>query len=58
MKRKTAQSAIKQRKTPRLANTQEQDAAWENADERLDEALRQTFPASDALPITRSSRTD
>jgi hypothetical protein len=29
---------------------------WELADERLDDALRQTFPASDAISITRSVR--
>jgi hypothetical protein len=29
---------------------------WELADERLDEALRQTFPASDALSIIQKVR--
>jgi len=29
---------------------------WESADDQLDEALRQTFPASDALSIVQSAR--
>ena len=29
---------------------------WELADERLDEALRHTFPASDALSIIQNVR--
>jgi hypothetical protein len=29
---------------------------WELANERLDEALRQTFPASDALSIIQNVR--
>jgi hypothetical protein len=29
---------------------------WELTDERLDEALRQTFPASDALSIIQNVR--
>ena len=29
---------------------------WELADERLDEALRETFPASDALSIIQKAR--
>jgi len=32
------------------------NAEWELIDERLDEALRQTFPASDPLSITRNVR--
>jgi hypothetical protein len=31
-------------------------AEWENKDERLDDALRQTFPASDALSIVQNVR--
>jgi hypothetical protein len=31
---------------------------WELTDERLDEALRQTFPASDALSIIQTARSD
>jgi hypothetical protein len=58
MKRKTDPSIIKRRKRPGLTDQQEENAARERADERLDEALRQTFPASDALSITRRSRSD
>jgi hypothetical protein len=32
------------------------DTEWESADDQLDEALRQTFPASDALSIVQSPR--
>jgi hypothetical protein len=31
-------------------------AEWENKDEQLDDALRQTFPASDALSIVQNVR--
>jgi hypothetical protein len=31
-------------------------AEWRLADDQLDEALRQTFPASDALSIVQSAR--
>jgi hypothetical protein len=31
-------------------------AEWELADDRLDEALRQTFPASDAISIVQTAR--
>jgi hypothetical protein len=33
-----------------------QGAEWELADELLDEALRHTFPASDALSIIQNVR--
>jgi hypothetical protein len=33
-----------------------QGTEWDLADELLDEALRQTFPASDALSIIQSVR--
>jgi hypothetical protein len=42
----------KQRSTKPGAESTE----WELADERLDEALRHTFPASDALSITQNVR--
>jgi hypothetical protein len=38
------------------AKTRVQGTEWELADERLDEALRQTFPASDALAIVQNGR--
>ena len=31
-------------------------AEWEKRDEQLDDALRQTFPASDALSIVQTVR--
>jgi hypothetical protein len=40
----------------RSAKPKKQNAEWELADELLDDALRQTFPASDALSITRNVR--
>jgi hypothetical protein len=40
----------------RSAKRGEQATDWELADERLDEALRQTFPASDALSIIQYVR--
>jgi hypothetical protein len=33
-----------------------QSRDWEREDERLDDALRQTFPASDALSIIQNVR--
>jgi len=40
----------------RLANPRMEDVKRQDADERLDEALQQTFPASDALSIVQSTR--
>jgi hypothetical protein len=40
----------------RSAKRKIQNAEWQLSDERLDEALRQTFPASDPLSITRNVR--
>jgi hypothetical protein len=42
---------IKDQEKIRSAKLRAQNTEWELADERLDEALRQTFPASDALSI-------
>jgi hypothetical protein len=44
-----------QRKT-RAAKPKVQGTEWKLADDRLDEALRQTFPASDALSIVQIPR--
>jgi hypothetical protein len=53
-------SAIKRRtkhqKKPDSAKPEVQTTEWELTDDRLDEALRQTFPASDALSMIRSVR--
>jgi len=40
----------------RAAKSRVQATEWELADERLDEALRQTFPASDALSVVQGAR--
>jgi hypothetical protein len=40
----------------RSAKPEVQGSEWDLADERLDEALRQTFPASDALSIIQNVR--
>jgi hypothetical protein len=40
----------------RSAKPRVQAAEWELTDDRLDEALRQTFPASDALSMIRNVR--
>jgi hypothetical protein len=42
---------IKDQGNTRSSKPKAQSTEWELADERLDEALRQTFPASDALSI-------
>jgi hypothetical protein len=47
---------IEDQEKPRSAKPETRAAEWELADDRLDEALRQTFPASDALSITRNVR--
>ena len=53
MPRATGQlpSAIKERKKLRSTKQRVQGADWKDTDERLDDALRQTFPASDALSM-------
>jgi hypothetical protein len=40
----------------RPARPRVHDTEWELTDARLDEALRQTFPASDALSIVQNVR--
>jgi hypothetical protein len=57
-KRPVAKRPIKDRGKARLAKPQAQGSEWDLADELLDEALRQTFPASDALSIVQISRRD
>jgi hypothetical protein len=47
---------IKDPRKTRAAKLSLQGAEWELTDERLDEALRQTFPASDALSIVQNGR--
>jgi hypothetical protein len=40
----------------RSAKAEGPKAAWQLADDQLDDALRQTFPASDALSIVQNTR--
>jgi hypothetical protein len=47
--------ARKSQKNARSKRRQVTDASWQRTDERLDEALRQTFPASDALSIVQGA---
>jgi hypothetical protein len=47
---------IKDQGKARSAKPEVQGTEWDLADERLDEALRQTFPASDALSIVQNVR--
>jgi hypothetical protein len=49
---------MKDQKTARSTRPGVQGADWKRANERLDEALRQTFPASDALSIIQTARGD
>ena len=42
---------IKVQKKTRSTRSKAQDAEWERVNDQLDDALRQTFPASDALSI-------
>jgi len=47
---------IKNQAKARSSKAKVQKTEWELTDERLDDALKQTFPASDALSITRNVR--
>jgi hypothetical protein len=47
---------IRDQEKPRSAKPGAQATEWELTDDRLDEALRQTFPASDALSMIRNVR--
>jgi hypothetical protein len=46
----------KGRSKTRSVKTRVRGTKWQVADERLDEALRDTFPASDALSIIQNVR--
>jgi hypothetical protein len=54
--RSVAKRPIKNRGKPRSVKPGVQSPEWELTDELLDEALRQTFPASDPLSIVQSVR--
>ena len=47
---------IKVRKKPQTTRSRAQDAEWERVNDQLDEALRNIFPASDALSIIQIVR--
>ena len=46
------------RRQARMARLRVEAIKRQHEDERLDDALRQTFPASDALSIVQSARGD
>ena len=54
--RSVIERPIKDQGTTRAAKPRVQVTEWELTDERLDEALQQTFPASDALSIIQNGR--
>jgi hypothetical protein len=54
--RSVTKRPIKDRGNARSVKPNVQGAEWELADELLDEALRHTFPASDALSIVQNVR--
>jgi hypothetical protein len=55
-KRSAIKGPTKVQEKPRSAKQRVQATEWGLADERLDDALRQTFPASDALSIIQNVR--
>jgi hypothetical protein len=56
--RSAAKRPIKDQGKARPAKPIVQGTEWERTDDRLDEALRHTFPASDALSIIQTARGD
>jgi hypothetical protein len=56
--RSATKRPVKDRRKARSAKPGVQGTEWERADERLDEALRHTIPASDALSIVQTARSD
>jgi hypothetical protein len=54
--RSVAKRRIKDQGKRRSTKPRLQATEWERTDERLDEALRHTFPASDALSIIQNVR--
>jgi hypothetical protein len=57
-KRSVTKRPIKGQAKARPAKPVVQGSEWHLADELLDEALRHTFPASDALSIVQTVRND
>jgi hypothetical protein len=54
--RSVVKHLVKGQGEARAGKTRMQGTEWERTDERLDEALRETFPASDELSIVQSGR--
>jgi hypothetical protein len=55
MNDKSDRSTNKLQEKARSAGLPAKDAKWHRTDEQLDDALRQTFPASDAVSIVQSA---
>jgi hypothetical protein len=47
---------VKVQKNARSTRSTTQEAEWERVNAQLDDALRQTFPASDAISIVQTVR--
>jgi hypothetical protein len=54
--RRNTKRRSKDRKKIRSTKPKAPKTRWKLADEELDDALRQTFPASDALSVVQSAR--
>jgi hypothetical protein len=55
-RRTISQRRVKVQNKTRSTRSKTQDAEWERLNDQLDDALRQTFPASDALSIIQTVR--
>jgi len=54
--RASSSRRLKIQMKPRRIRAIAQDAEWERVNDQLDDALRQTFPASDALSMVQIVR--
>jgi len=55
-RRRITKRQIKVQKKTRSTRSKAQDAEWDRVNDQLDDALRQTFPASDAISIIQIVR--
>jgi hypothetical protein len=55
-RRTSPERRAKAKNKTRSTGSKAQDAEWERVNDQLDDALRQTFPASDALSIIQIVR--
>ena len=55
MNDKAARSASKHQRTARSKKLRVKQASWQHSDDQLDDALRQTFPASDPVSIVQNA---